>query len=309
MSRWENFCVVGIGGHARTKLLPGIAENGQKVVGLVSRQPSDTLPDGPIYPTVEAALPHLPPGTAILISSPPASHYIQAKAALSAGFDVFVEKPAFVSVDEAQDLATLCATNGTVLVEAFMQRYTALYSLLLEHIANNPPVVIDISFLIPAQPQGTFRNAEDLSASSLYDIGCYILALLDDIGINPAVFDIADVRDAGTMTEALELFGHSGTTVLRASIGVDAEYVNRVRVVGVEGDSTTFEPLFYGRPGTKMIGDRQIEDCNGFAAMLAVPREHWLANQPERLTSMIAVTKALGSLALQLAEFRLESRP
>lgn len=304
MNRWENFCVVGIGSHARTKLLPSITENGQKVVGLVSRQPSDTLPDGPIYPTLEAALPHLPRGTAILISSPPALHYAQARVAINAGFDVFVEKPAFVSVDEARDLATLCTTNGTVLVEAFMQRHTALYSLLLDHIADNPPVAIDISFLIPGQPRGTFRNAEDLSTSSLYDIGCYILALLDDIGINPAALHIAHVRNAGTMTEALELFGHSGTVILRANIGVDAKYTNRVSVVGADGNSMTFEPLFYGRPGTKMMGDRQVEDNNGFAAMLAIPRAQWLSNQTKRLTSMIIVTKALEALAGQLAIFR-----
>ena len=72
----------------------------------------------------------------------------------------------------------------------------------------------------------------------------------------------------------------------------------------MDGNSMSFEPLFYGRPGTKMMGDRQIEDKNGFAAMLAIPRAQWLSNQPKRLASMIAVTKVLESLASRLAVFR-----
>ena len=33
--RWERFCVVGVGSHARNRLIPAIRANGQILVGVV----------------------------------------------------------------------------------------------------------------------------------------------------------------------------------------------------------------------------------------------------------------------------------
>ncbi|MBX3593345.1 Gfo/Idh/MocA family oxidoreductase, partial [Sphingomonas sp.] len=205
MSRWEKFCVVGIGGHARTKLIPAIEANGQTIVGLVSRQPSTALPDAPIFATLEAAVPVLPDDTVIVIASPPLIHFSQTRTAIEGGFDVIVEKPAFVTAKEAKQIAALCTARGTVLVEAFMQRHSALYRRLIDYCMAHRVAAIDLAFVIPAMPTGTFRSESDPGSSSLYDIGCYILALLSDLGLDLHGLDITRVRHPGTMHEAVEL--------------------------------------------------------------------------------------------------------
>ena len=94
--RWTKFCVVGVGGHARNRVMPAIAANGQALVGVVSRRP-DADEGAPRFPTVTEAVAALPADTAFYIASPPTVHFEQAMAALEAGRDVIVEKPAFVT--------------------------------------------------------------------------------------------------------------------------------------------------------------------------------------------------------------------
>jgi predicted dehydrogenase len=308
LTRWERFCVVGIGGHARTKLIPAIAANGKTLVGLVSRQPPAVLPDAPVFATLNAALASLPRDTAIVIASPPSLHHAQIRAALDAGFDVIVEKPAFVTAAEARDVAIRCAAGGAVVAEAFMQRYTGLYRRLLEFCGASRVAALDLTFVVPAIPADTFRSESDLGSSSLYDIGCYILALLSDLGLDLPKLNITGVEAAGTMAEAVELAGTLNGIAVTAAIGVAPEYRNNVTVSLDDGSTTSFHPAFYGRPGRKTIGDETIEDGNAFEAMFSVPREQWLADQPARLEAMISIAAQLEALAAQLSRFRDRTR-
>ncbi|MBX9860473.1 MAG: Gfo/Idh/MocA family oxidoreductase [Sphingomonas sp.] len=304
MSRWESFCVVGIGGHARTKLIPAIKANGQSIAGLVSRQPPEALPDAPIFGTLDAALAGVPSDTVFVIASPPSAHHAQVRAVIDAGFDVIVEKPAFVTAVEARDVTARCAATGTVLVEAFMQRHTGLYRRVLDFCAAHRVAAIDLAFVIPAMPSGTFRSESDLGASSLYDIGCYILALLGDLRLDLSALEITAVRETGTMAEAVDLAGILDGIAVTATIGVGPEYRNRASVGLADDSKTSFHPIFYGRPGLKTIGEEQIEDGNAFEAMFAVPRTQWLRDQDERFAGIIAVTARLEALAAQLEKFR-----
>lgn len=304
MSRWEKFCVVGIGGHARTKLIPAILANGQTVAGLVSRQPAESLPSFPVFATIDEALAALPRDVVMVIASPPALHHAQVNRALDAGFDVIVEKPAFLTITEAQGIADRCAVSDRVLVEAFMQRHSQLYRRLLDHCAARPVAALDLTFLIPAMPPGTFRSQSDIGASGLYDIGCYVLALLEDLGLDATGLDIVNVRDSGTLNESLVMLGVLDGITVKAQIGVGLAYENSVIVHLVSGERTRFEPIFYGRPGAKTMGETVLDDHNCFEAMFNVPRAAWISNQSKRLDSMLCVTSQLERLAVQLAKFR-----
>jgi predicted dehydrogenase len=304
VSRWERFCVVGIGGHARTKLIPAILANRQMVAGLVSRQPAESLPPFPVFPTIDEALAALPRDVVMVIASPPSLHHAQVSQVLAAGFDVIVEKPAFLTTTEAQDIADRCATSDRVIVEAFMQRHSRLYCHLLDHCAANSVAALDLAFIIPAMPSGTFRSASDLGASGLYDIGCYILALLTDLGLELDSLDIVDVRDAGTMSEAVKLAGVLDGIKVNAHIGVGPEYQNSATVHLAQGEGTRFHPFFYGRAGPRSMGGVSIDDDNCFEKMFAIPRDIWRADQPARLDAMIAVTAKLEQLASRLGKLR-----
>ena len=304
MSRWERFCIVGIGGHARTKLIPAIEANGQAIAALVSRHLPGDLPGAPVFASLEDALAYLDRDVAIVIASPPSVHFAQAAAAIDAGFDVIVEKPAFLTVKQAGDIVARCAVSGSILVEAFMQRHTSLYRRLINYCATNRVASLDVAFVIPSMPLDTFRSDPGIGASGLYDIGCYVLALLDDLGLAMSGPDLVGVCNAGTMTELLELTGTLCGIEVTARIGVGPHYQNSAAVRLDSGSVTNFHPLFYGRPGIKTIGETAIEDGNAFEAMFQVPRECWLDNQQARFKSITAVTAKLELLSEQLAAFR-----
>ncbi|MBX3594755.1 hypothetical protein, partial [Sphingomonas sp.] len=89
---------------------------------------------------------------------------------------------------------------------------------------------------------------------------------------------------------------------------VGPEYRNRADVRLDDGTTIDFHPIFYGRPGTRMIGSEPVTDGNAFEEMFAVPREHWIETQATRLDSMQAVTACLEALGEKLTRLRIAQR-
>lgn len=304
--RWEKFCIVGFGGHARTKLLPALAANGQELVAVVSRQPRESLPpEAACFGDLASAIAALPRGVCFVIASPPAQHFEQVSRALEAGRDTIVEKPAFVSAEQARSATQLAIHRGAVLVEAFMHRHTQLYRQLL---ADWRPDAerLDIDFLIPAMPEGTFRELPDVSASALYDIGSYVLALLLDLDLPLDRVTIDRVDAAGTPSEQIQLVADAPVPVC-ARIGVAAQYANTVAVER-SGQLTIYRPFFYGRAGDRFVeSDRAVKsfaEPDAFQALLGQTRGIWLSDQRSRLAGIVAVTERLEILGRQLKRIR-----
>jgi predicted dehydrogenase len=318
--RPAGFCLVGVGGHARTKLIPAIAANGQTLRGMVSRQSPDTLPPAPVYPSIEAAAAALPGDTVFLIASPPHAHFGQAIAALGGGRDVLVEKPAFLTADEARSAMSEVARHNAVLVEGFMHRHTRLFRRLREAwpAMRADVAAIRIAFVVPSLPGATFRQSQEIGASILYDIGCYALSLLTDLGLPLDGLAVAGLERPGTAAELLHLSGRAGGLETSISIGVGPAYENAVALELYDGTALLHAPFFYGRPGERTItttrpdGTAEVEtiaDDNGFEAMLAVPREEWAASQPARMRDLIAVTACLERLGVELLSHRRDCPP
>lgn len=318
MGAWPGFCVVGIGGHARTKLIPAIAANGQMLMGLVSRQPRHALPNAPIFATVEAALAAISPDAAFLIASPPAIHFEQSIAALRVGRDVIVEKPAFLTMAETCKAAEMAQASGAVLVEAFMHRCTRLYSRLLQDWSASRAELstVDLVFVVPSLPFGTFRNAPEIGASVLYDIGCYPLSLVADLNLPLDGLALSHVERSGAVDELLCITGDCGGIEVSIRIGVADTYENAVTMRGKDS-AARYAPFFYGRPGDRTIvrtasgrqpEEETIADLNGFMAMLAVPRAEWAASEPSRIRNMIAVAGCLERLGTELLAKRPHQR-
>ena len=64
-----------------------------------------------------------PAVAAVVIATPAADHYVQARQALEAGKDVFVEKPLALKVDEARALIGLAEPGGRILMVGHLLRY------------------------------------------------------------------------------------------------------------------------------------------------------------------------------------------
>lgn len=310
---WRRFCVVGVGSHARTKLIPAILANGQELAGLVSRQPAGALPMAPLFSRLEDALAALPADTAFVLASPPAVHAVQAELVLATNRDLLVEKPAFLASAEIPAAAGRPLV-GRVIAEAFMHRYTALHAWWMRFWVErrDDVIALDATFVVPALPPETFRAEGAIGGSSLYDIGCYSVALLGDLGLDHAGLVIADVAAPGALNERIMLEGILDGVAVTARIGVAPNYANLVSLRLRNGDTVTTGPFFYGRPGERRIETVRsagtditiLTEGNAFRAMLARPRADWLRDQPERLVRLAAATATLERLGGELTAFR-----
>lgn len=306
VAKWQRFCVVGVGAHARNKLIPALQTNGQQIVGIVSSQLPESLPMGSIFGSIEEAVQELPADTVFIISTPPTLHFEQVKCAVKAGRDVIVEKPAFVFARETQEIAALATERGIVVVEGFMHRYTVLYKRFMDYWNSHRQriMALEAVFVIPGLPPGTFRQESNVASSCLYDMGCYAISLLADMRLPLQGLQILHGSPPGKAHEEIHIYGLLDGVEILIRIGVESSYQNLVALRTHDDETVRFGPFFYGRPGEKWItlhsfGTMEkelLEDGDAFQAMFAVPRSQWLFDQVERFTQMTEVTACLEAL-------------
>jgi hypothetical protein len=306
--RFDLFCVVGLGNHARTKLIPAIQANGQRLVGVVSSHERYPGIDAEIFRDLEQAIGALPSGVAFVVATPPAIHFEQASLILDGNFDLFLEKPAFVVRAEAAVIADRSARGMRLVIEGLMYLYTGLYREFKKfwseagHLAER----IEIDFLIDQLPNGTFRSRRGLASSPLFDIGCYPMTLLAEIGLEVRGLKLTSLENAGDPNKTrISMACWAGDKRIEINIGMSDTYKNSVNVNLVDGRAVEFSPFFFGRAGQRAIttskeghvSKRYIDESDAFRTMLAMPRAVWRSTQPERLRQMIDVTGQLEHLA------------
>ena len=304
------FCVVGLGNHSRTKLIPALLENGQALVGVVSSQAVSTLGEATAhFSNLHEALQKLPDDVVFLIGSPPQVHYAQCKEILLAGRHVIVEKPAFVREAEAREMVALANKQDLMLAEALMYRHSALFERFMADMqtAGSNIESLHINFLLPDLPGGTFRDGTQLGSSVVYDIGCYALSLLIEIGVDPdqVSFDQLDYDDDILSRALLSGVTDPRLPKVKILVGVGAAYENSVTLLWRDGSSTEYSPFFFGRPGKRnishqsteqQINHREVIEQNSFSKMLACTLDDWMAAQEDRLEQMTAVIRTLEKL-------------
>lgn len=308
--RLRKFCVVGLGGHARTKLIPALQANGQTVVAVVTTRPEHAPAGAAVHADLESALSHLTKDVAFLIATPPSAHDAQVVRVLEAGHDVVVEKPAFVMPRAAVRAAELAAERKRVLVEGFMHRHTPLHDRLLADWAEARPRALGVSirFLIPEMPAGTFRQGGGPGDTVLHDVGAYVVALVQDLGLDPETLAPVDGSGDPGGADRISLVGGDAAMPIRAEFGLGTPYENSVTIELAGGTSRTYAPYFYGRPGTRTIsdggGEERIEAPDAFRAMLSRSADAWLDGQPARLDKTVKAAAVLHGLATRGASRR-----
>lgn len=121
--------LVGCGGFARFavsqyRTLPGVSIEAVADVNPAAAQRTAADLDAAVLPPAEL-LAH--PGLDLVyIATPPACHFEQAAAALSAGHHVLVEKPLATTFDQARELERLAAELRLVCVANLLERYCPL---------------------------------------------------------------------------------------------------------------------------------------------------------------------------------------
>ena len=310
MNSWNKVCLVGLGMHAKTKLLPSLLKiYDEHNISLVSSSFPPSECNLRVYVRLEDSFEDSDKNTLYIISSPPQAHLIQARQILNAGFDVMVEKPCLLNLFELKKLISLSKSKKKLLIEMMMYFENNATNYLVDFIQKNINSVLKISstFTIPSIPKGTFRNEQDLNSSLLGDIGCYPLSFLAHINKLPDFMNAKKVL----LENDRYIFGlkaSSHESKIDIKIGHDSIYQNNIIVEFNNKTKIKVSPFYYGRPGKKIINisypqkiiEKELIEINAYEKMFAKTRDKWLKDESKRFSIMLRVTDLIERIAYDL---------
>ncbi len=227
--------LLGYSDIARRRVLPALAAHGIVTIDVASQNAAGvTLPDGVggrVFRHYREAIAESN-ADLVWISTVNSQHAELAQAALDAGRDVVIDKPATTSLDEARGLVEIAAKRGRMVAEAtvypFHPQVAAALRLFAE--AGSSPTQLLAAFSFPELPPANFRHDPDLGGGAFLDLGPYALSIgrvfFDDRPRQILCQPITGDRGFSlliTYSEGRSLVGHFGTTT---------GYVNRLLLLG-----------------------------------------------------------------------------
>ncbi len=299
------YCVVGIGAHARYKIIPALEKSGKKVIGIVSRTPKTANRGTKCFQNIDLALNKLPKDTVFVISTPPQTHFKLLTKLLQKKRNVIVEKPIFTQISQAKKVYSQIKSSKNFVYEAFMYKYTLMYKKFKNHINLNINNIswIEFIFTIPKPPKSTFRENSNIQSSCLYDMGCYIIDLFVGLKLILKNFKILDCSVESNQIKFIKFIFFVNSIEVRVKIGVEKSYNNSVKTCSNKNHITSFHPFFYGRSGYKNI-DNMINssrfcfyDKNAFESMFKFNRKLLFREQLIRFNKILKVNEHLENLS------------
>ena len=176
---------------------------------------------------------------AVYIPLPNNEHAAWTIAAARAGKHVLCEKPLAMTAADAETMVRACASEGVLLMEAFMYRlhpsWEAVRDLVVSGSIGRLRAVQSWFSYFNDDPRN-IRNVPELGGGALYDIGCYAINLSRMLfGGEPTEVDASVTRDeTGTdvLTSAILSFDE-GVATFTCSTRVEPD--QRVHIYGTDG--------------------------------------------------------------------------
>tara|TARA_B100000242_G_C43050578_1_gene490816 strand:- start:2503 stop:3456 length:954 start_codon:yes stop_codon:yes gene_type:complete len=310
----NNYCIVGFGNHAKTKLLPALLKLGKPILGIVSSKKNLDLPYD-IFKTINDALKQSNEKTIFVVSSPPKEHYQQIKLLLKFRKNILIEKPIFIHPREVKLTEQYIKNTDVIVAEMLMYKFTNQYKKFIKFWNKKKKQCnkIECYFNIPEISSGTFRNSDEITSSSLYDVGSYLFSLLVDLKLYPLDLEITKIKKR--KNKFLKFFikgSHKHNIDIYLEFGFGNQYHNSVKIHYLKNYIASFDKFFYGRDGEKNIilqNNKTLKkitthDINGFEYMFSKNNSYWKKNQKERFNKLRYVNNILYSLTIQLSSPR-----
>ena len=270
------FCLVGIGQHANNIVMPALNNVSCLLVGIVSKKKL-TKSNIKQYKTLGSALKNVPKKTIFILCTPPHLHFKQAKKIIDSNFDVIIEKPAFLSTNEFSKITNLSSKKNNFIFEVMMYRETLLFKEFLKIWKKYKKKVkqINISFVIPNFPKNTFRDKNVKYPIVLFDIGCYLVDILNFLKLKLKIKKFKVNIGKSCKEEIFQISYLNKNIDINLTFGVGSVYKNSMKLNLENKISYTFKPFFYGRSHEKQIIKNfrnkksltLIEDFNAFESI------------------------------------------
>lgn len=209
-------------------------------IASLSRTPPDDWPKkGRFYASYDEALAES--GAEILyISLPNSLHLDWINRALEAGRHVIVDKPATLTLEEAEACARSAEARGLIFAEATVFAYHRQFEAMRALIADIGPLThVDASFIIPPMPIENFRNYRRLGGGCLADMGPYaaatarIFATSELVSLAAVGAPAAADRDIDMGFSLLASFADGMRYT--GNFSFESEYRNRLTLTGIGG--------------------------------------------------------------------------
>jgi dTDP-3,4-didehydro-2,6-dideoxy-alpha-D-glucose 3-reductase len=246
--------VIGVSNIFRRKVLPALLDIDS--VGLIhtaSRRPSlnieiPTHKRGSFFHGYETALRELSPCLAY-ISLPNSLHAEWTAKALEAGFHVIIDKPAFMNIEDTNNILDIADKKILCLAEATVWPFHPQIETVKKIFSDAQSEVVSIQsvFSFPPLPENNFRNFKSLGGGSFYDLGAYAVSpgriFFDDkpnevwcrkLCVNPE----AEV-DTGFAINAV----YSNGRIMQGFFSFGTEYKNSLSLLG-KNMSITIDNVF-----------------------------------------------------------------
>ena len=289
------YCIVGLGEHAKSKLIPAIKNSKNVLIAIVSSQSDLELKykGVSIFTDLNMAVKSLEKDVIFIISSPPSSHFDILKVILQNKFNAMVEKPIFLTFEHFKRIKAIGELNQVTFYECFMHRYGLIYKEFLQNYKINKSKIslIEVVFCLPNLPEKTFRDLNNITSSVIYDIGCYPISLLNDLNITNKNIKITHIENIKNLKkERFDIDVKSENINFNIRFGIDSHYSNIVSMKMNNGETIEFNNFFYGRKKEKRIvyknkfseRTKVIEDNNLFEVMLKNSIEYFHISQKRR---------------------------
>jgi len=271
-------CIVGLGTHAKTKIIPAIKSIKNSELAVVTSQKDFHDINIKKFETLNEAMSNLEKNFYFYISTPPSLHFEIARNLITNKFNCLIEKPIFLNSNELNEIIAIANYNSTYFYECFMYKHGKIYFEFINKFSEerNKIESLEINFCIPKIPDKTFRSDKNIKSSLIYDMGCYPISLINQIS-NKKNIKLISVDNYGNMgEEKFYVEGNIEDIDLKITFGVDKNYENYITINSKNGEKIKFEHFFYGRKSEKKIINtvstkeriRNISDGNLFKKML-----------------------------------------
>lgn len=230
--------VLGYSSLARRRILPALARLGHTHVDIASRTRTPGWPEGVTgrgFRDYREALEGSEAGL-VYVSTRNHEHAPWAAAALDAGRDVVIDKPAALSLADVRALVDRAGTRGRLIAEATTWPWHPQVEALCARIDEAGPVTRVVAhFSFPPLPADDVRHRAAWGGGALWDLGPY--AVTAGRRIFGAAPDECLVRTATRPGDEVEtafsvLLGYPDDRVLVGHFGSTTAYVNRLEVYG-----------------------------------------------------------------------------
>jgi hypothetical protein len=238
----RKICIVGYGKHVKSTIIPSLNTNPQ-LIKIVTQKKIDFYET---FSNIKSALKKLSKDYIFFNSTPPKFHYLTSKLILNSGFNLIVEKPLCINVNQLNQLYRIAKKKNLFIFENMMYFYSKQFTLLKKILKKKDIKKIDINFSIPRVKKKSFRSENNFESSILYDLGCYPFSLISYFKFNNDNFKVFFKKKSDKLS-LVKIFFLAKNIEFNITIAVYKVYKNYLQITYKNKSIYRFNYFFYGK--------------------------------------------------------------